>query len=338
MKPLVLFVDDEKNLLAGLRRLTRGTAERWESAFATSGEEALGIMEKRPVSLVVTDMRMPGMDGARLLELISEKTPDRFCFALSGATESAQAIKIVGRSHRFLAKPIVPETLIGAIDSLFSEDGTFLGRQCRHDIAVFDLLKSTPGRLESLGALLARPEKSDVAIAAQIMSDPSLAVRMLQVCNSAYFGRPLTTVNIARAIGYLGLPRIAQLFENKRLGGEYAPDSEGSHDNGLRARAAVGARERAVEAGLDETGQELAFATALFSGLGGVECENGGEKADDCRSRAVCIAALFGLPAPLVASLDRFSQDAESCRDAGEIAAAAVNAAAKAIQKTSEAA
>ncbi len=62
----VIFVDDEPNLLGGLRRMLRGRRD-WYCIFADSGPAALELFAEEPFDVVVTDMRMPGMDGAHLL-------------------------------------------------------------------------------------------------------------------------------------------------------------------------------------------------------------------------------------------------------------------------------
>jgi len=63
----ILFVDDEPVLLDGLRRSLRSMRNEWSITFAGSGEEALKVLEKAPFDVVVSDMRMPKMDGAQLL-------------------------------------------------------------------------------------------------------------------------------------------------------------------------------------------------------------------------------------------------------------------------------
>jgi CheY-like chemotaxis protein len=333
-KPLILFVDDDPNLLSGLRRLTRGLSNRWDMEFVSSGEAALDAIDRLQVNLVVSDMRMPGMDGARLLEMISQKVPGIFRFALSGESDVGQAIRIIGRSHRFLAKPIEPETLFSAIDSLFIVGSKFLNQQCGRRVSIFDLLKCGHGRLATLKGTLAQRDDNQVQIAAQIMSDPSLAVRILQVSNSSYFGKPLRTIRIPEAIRYIGLPRLSQLLEKQSLGDEAAAGSDSAHDSALRAGAAILARQKVRAAGKSEDEQDLAYVTALFSGLGAY---SGGDP-PACASRPACISMLFGLPQRLIASLKSFGENPIPPRSEADIAALAVTTAAKALEQGQEAA
>ena len=329
MKPAILFVDDEPNLLSGLRRLSRRRASQWDMEFVSSGEDALAALENGSFNLVISDMRMPGMDGARLLELVSQKQPGIFRFALSGESDAAQALRIVGRSHRFLAKPIEPDALFQTIDNLFTINGSLLERHCGLATSVFDVVGIAPGRLAILRALLAHPDDNATDIAAHVMSDPGLAVRLLQIVNSAYFGKPIATVSIPRAVTYIGGPRLAQMLDKGRLGEERAGESTGDDDGMLYARAAIAARQSAERAGFDEHGRHLVYATALLSGLGRVA----GYDADDCASAPACIAALFGLPTALVDSLRSFAETMNEQPTAEAIAAHAVAASSRSMSQ-----
>ena len=63
MKKKILFIDDEPNVLDGLRRMLRTMRSEWEMEFAESGQNALEILQGKAFDVVVTDMRMPGMDA-----------------------------------------------------------------------------------------------------------------------------------------------------------------------------------------------------------------------------------------------------------------------------------
>ncbi len=73
----VLFVDDEQAILDGLRNSLRKERKRWDMSFALGGQQALEAMKQTPADVVITDMRMPGMDGAELLRQIQRDFPRR---------------------------------------------------------------------------------------------------------------------------------------------------------------------------------------------------------------------------------------------------------------------
>ena len=104
-RPHVVFVDDEKMILSGLRRLLHGQRKNWDISFANSGAEALSILETKPCDVVVSDYRMPGMDGAALLRSIRERYPGTARVILSGQTERQELLNVVLLAHRFLHKP-----------------------------------------------------------------------------------------------------------------------------------------------------------------------------------------------------------------------------------------
>jgi YesN/AraC family two-component response regulator len=101
----VLFVDDEENILRAIRRAV--IDEDFEALFASSGEQALKIMEETEIAVLVTDMRMPGMDGLTLLKMIKDIYPDMVKIVLSGFTQINQVLVTVneGDIFKFIAKP-----------------------------------------------------------------------------------------------------------------------------------------------------------------------------------------------------------------------------------------
>jgi len=75
-KRKILFVDDEQKILQGLERMLHPMRKEWEMKFAEGGAEALSLLQKEPFDVVVTDMRMPGMDGAQLLSEVKQQAPE----------------------------------------------------------------------------------------------------------------------------------------------------------------------------------------------------------------------------------------------------------------------
>jgi len=107
----VLLVDDEANVLQGYARVLR---KQFEIDVALGGEEALGIMAaKGPFAVIVSDMRMPGMDGVELLSRAKVLYPDTIRIMLTGNADQLTATGAVnqGAIFRFLNKPCDSETL-----------------------------------------------------------------------------------------------------------------------------------------------------------------------------------------------------------------------------------
>src|SRR5258708_3884243 len=115
MKKRILFVDDEPLILEGLQRMLRPMRAEWEMVFVESGAKALELMSQSPFDAVVSDMRMPGMNGAELLAEVLKRFPQTVRLILSGHADRDLVLKCVGSTHQYLAKPCRPEELKAAI-------------------------------------------------------------------------------------------------------------------------------------------------------------------------------------------------------------------------------
>ena len=104
-KPTILLVDDEESILNSLRRLLRG--QPFDVVLAGSGAQALEIMAAQPIDLVMSDARMPGMDGAQLLAEVHRLYPATSRILLSGYADLPTIIKAIneGQIHRYIGKP-----------------------------------------------------------------------------------------------------------------------------------------------------------------------------------------------------------------------------------------
>jgi response regulator RpfG family c-di-GMP phosphodiesterase len=112
----ILLVDDEQAILDGLRRQLR---KKFTVHTAAGGAEALALLESEPVTVVVSDMRMPQMNGATFLSKVRTLYPDVVRILLTGQADTQAAITAVneGQIYRFLTKPCPPEVLVEEIAS-----------------------------------------------------------------------------------------------------------------------------------------------------------------------------------------------------------------------------
>jgi response regulator RpfG family c-di-GMP phosphodiesterase len=112
----ILLVDDEIAILDGLRRQLR---KKFDVHTANSGAEALELLTSVPVTVVVSDMRMPQMDGATFLAGVRARYPDVVRILLTGQTDTQAAVKAVneGQIYRFLTKPCPSDVLLDEIGS-----------------------------------------------------------------------------------------------------------------------------------------------------------------------------------------------------------------------------
>ena len=95
-KTRIVFVDDDPAVLELLQFAVETMEGEWETTFVQSGEKALALMEKQPFDLVVSDMRMPGMTGAQLLNEVMKRYPGTNRIILSGYADQEDVWRCVG--------------------------------------------------------------------------------------------------------------------------------------------------------------------------------------------------------------------------------------------------
>jgi HD-like signal output (HDOD) protein len=183
----------------------------WDMVFATSGQEALEILTKSPVDVVVSDMRMPKMDGPRFLTEVMRRFPGIVRIALSGQSDREITLRSVGPTHQYLSKPCDAETLKKTIQracvtrDLLSDDAL---------VRLVSQMESVPSHPASYGEImmeLRAPITSIKRIGAIISRDIGMAARVLQLVNTAFFGLPQHVSDPAEAAAFLGMDTIRAL-------------------------------------------------------------------------------------------------------------------------------
>ena len=101
--PTLLFVDDEPSILSSLQRLFR--PKGYKILTAESGEAGLAILDTHPVDLVISDMRMPKMDGAQFLEKVRAKTPETMRLLLTGYADVTSTINAINKGEYIATSP-----------------------------------------------------------------------------------------------------------------------------------------------------------------------------------------------------------------------------------------
>ncbi len=213
MRPMrLLMVDDEKNVLEALRRLLRRLRSDWEVRTANSALEALALLEQEPADVLITDMRMPGMDGAGLLAAVKERAPSAVRVVLSGETDDATALRVMPLAHQFLSKPCDPKDLVGvlarirnAIDAL---DDTAVGAPLAESVG---WLPAVPAVCARLLAMLGDDEVDFARVGELMETDPAMVAKLLQLTNSPFLGLRRRVSNVAEAVSYLGLTLVKSL-------------------------------------------------------------------------------------------------------------------------------
>ena len=233
----VLFVDDEPNVLQGLERMLRPLRREWEIAFASSGAEALEALALRPFDVLVSDMRMPGMNGVELMTAVMERHPQIVRIILSGYADQEVIMRSLGPAHQYISKPCDADTIKLTV-----------GRACALRDLLADetlqLLVSQMQTLPSLPALYAelvkelRSEDASIRRIAEVISrDVGMTAKILQMVNSAFFAVRRHISDPTEAVSLLGVDMVMRLaltiqvfkqFNHARLAG-FSPEALWSH-------------------------------------------------------------------------------------------------------------
>ena len=112
----ILFVDDESMILQALQRALSRMRPTWTVAVAPGGAEALALLSRTPVDVVVADLHMPDMDGPALLEEVRRAHPGTLRYVVSGSAADELGPVSPGLIHRFLPKPFEMRALLAALD------------------------------------------------------------------------------------------------------------------------------------------------------------------------------------------------------------------------------
>jgi HD-like signal output (HDOD) protein/ActR/RegA family two-component response regulator len=207
----VLFVDDAPEMLDGLRNRLHRHRHEWEMVFVHSGAAALGELERGRFDMIVSDLRMPGMDGADLLHTVNKRWPEIIRIVLSGYIEQDRIAQLVPIAHQYLSKPCEAKRLENVIERCFAL-GEFLQRPAlKAVVGRVKKLPTLPNTYARLRTTLAVENVAVKDVVDVVSADPVIAAKVLQVVNSAFFRLARPIAQIERAVTYLGFSAIRDL-------------------------------------------------------------------------------------------------------------------------------
>jgi HD-like signal output (HDOD) protein len=185
--------------------------KEYELCFAESAKQALDLMGENEFDVVVSDMRMPGMDGADLLAEIQNKYPHSIRIMLTGQADDESTLRTIGVVHQFLAKPCDPEKLRGILIRASALHRLMIDGKLKDIISSIDTLPSLPTVYAKLQKKIRDPEASLDDIGDIISQDIAMTAKVLQLVNSAFFGLYQKVESPGRAVKLLGLDTIKAL-------------------------------------------------------------------------------------------------------------------------------
>jgi len=208
----VLFVDDEARVLEALERVLFDVAGDWETRFLTSTDLALAELAKQPYDVIVSDLRMPGLDGVALLTRVAELYPRTVRIVLSGHSDEEAALKMIHVAHQFLAKPCTAETVHQVIARAVDLTRLLPDRKLQTLVGQAGSLPCSPPLHQQLLQLATTDDApSAEEMARLIKQDPGMTSKLLQVASSAFFNSASSVTDVESAIMRLGFRTLRNL-------------------------------------------------------------------------------------------------------------------------------
>jgi HD-like signal output (HDOD) protein len=207
----ILFVDDDAPVLNGLKVRLHRLRTKWDMHFAESGAQAVANLERHHFDVVVTDMRMPGMDGAELLRIVRERWPEAIRIVLSGYAELQQVMRLVPYAHQYYSKPCEAGQLENLIERCLQLHGMLAQPALRAAVGRVSKLPAMPQVYAQLQGMLSDDDTSVHDVARLIATDVAIAAKVLQLVNSAFFRLARRISNIEQAVSHLGFGAIRNL-------------------------------------------------------------------------------------------------------------------------------
>lgn len=232
MKQTILFVDDDKTLLSGLQRMLRPMRDEWNTTYISNPTEAVKAMNSTCFDVVVTDMRMPSIDGARLLSEVRSLCPHSVRIVLSGQAELEVVLRAVQHAHQYISKPCDAEVLKEVIRQACRLKGVISSITLREFIAQIRCLPINREAGQAVESLLKESDPDLSKLSRIIGGDIGMCSKLLQLVNSSFF-TSTRTPSCADAVQVLGLDLLKQLILEQ---GIFQPGFTDSPSQALVAR------------------------------------------------------------------------------------------------------
>jgi putative nucleotidyltransferase with HDIG domain len=251
----IIFVDDEPNVLQGLRRTLRPMRASWDMQFFEHAEDALEAMEENgAVDIVVSDMRMPGMSGVDFLSEVMRRYPETVRFALSGQVQGEMLVRAYAVTHQFLNKPFGAGELQQQVSRAFALRDHLANQELNKKLLALGGVPAMPHAYQTIRREMLSDEPDLDRIAEAIESDPGLSAKVLQIINSSFLGLRHHISSIKQACTLLGLGNlqnivllsgVLNLGEGKHLPKGFALESLWTHSLRVAHYAQALARQEA---------------------------------------------------------------------------------------------
>jgi HD-like signal output (HDOD) protein/ActR/RegA family two-component response regulator len=268
-KRTILFVDDEPNILKGVTRLLRPKRSEWAFHTCERGTEALEWLSDNPCDLVISDVKMPGMNGIEFLRKVRSTFPDKVRLILSGQVDKDSITDSIGIVHQYLSKPCAYDELHSCLNGIFFAESRFDHTALKPSLCTVSFLPVRRNTYDKLCEALQNPV--DFATVAGIIdTSPQLTSLLLKITNSPYFGARKSVYSGGQAFKIIGVRLLREIIECHKSELLY----EGEHESSLEAFERYSfltgyfAKNLAALESADSNLQEYLFTAALLHAVG----------------------------------------------------------------------
>ena len=284
MTKRILFVDDEPRILEGLERLLFSCADGWDMSFAPGGQAAIDVLEQQSFDVLVTDMRVPGIDGPALLRYAQARHPNLVRIVLSGHTEFEVALRTMPIAHQFLCKPCDAKTLMDVLERAVNLQRLVTDEVVRGLVGSIVDLPARPRVYSELTMALSDDNVPVDRVVGIIEQDVGISSKVLHLVNSAFFSPKRPIMNVRAAVVRLGMNTLRHLVlsievfhGSNKVTSDFSMDAESRHalHVGAVARKLLerGAADDAFLAGMLHDVGTLLLATKLPEYFASVQSE-----------------------------------------------------------------
>lgn len=211
MKHKILFVDDDPIMRELFESVLAAEPDLWQVTTADSGEAAMPLLDRETYDIVVSDMRMPGMNGVAVVREVKRRSPRTARIILSGVVDQKEIAESLRDTHQFIPKPFRPKALKAALARIGGLDAYLSDPVIRDVVARLDTLPSFPSLYFEIMKELEAPDPSLERVAEIVSKDPGMTVKLLQIVNAASLGLARRFTNPIDAVQQLGMATVQSL-------------------------------------------------------------------------------------------------------------------------------
>lgn len=194
--------------------------------FVDSAASALQALDQEACDAIITDMRMPVMDGAELLEQVKQRHPDVVRVVLSGQSSREAVFRSIAPAHQFLSKPCDPQELVLRLSQAFATRDLLSSQSLKTIVSRLRSIPSLPTLYDELTAVLRLEDPPLSQIERIISKDVGMAAKILQLANSAFIGARGRVSSLLQAVSLIGTETVRTLVLSVHVFSQFDAHSE----------------------------------------------------------------------------------------------------------------